>query len=476
MVIKNSNNKVELVILGITNIFFALSFFKWSIINWNNTAVINNYNERLFPWILFLILVQMISFRMKKVPFYDFGLWFVIISYFFMFGYLFRNILSLESNLVWNPIINFESNDLFHAYIFVIIALICFSFGYLVTYSNNKTLNEFNFNKTVPDKKVYAIGIIFLSIGGCARLINDLQIVFFMQSTNSYSAYSQAVGSGVLDDLAYLMLPGVFFIFFSGCINEKRKKLMFIIILIYLIIIMILTGSRKIQIFSILSLFLGYVSSLDRRNLSFKKIIIYGFFVIITLNVLITIRDNRFDLSSIGPILLDKLFSFNLFDNILGEILAETGITLLSVASIISLVPNIMMYQYGLTYLRTLPSFLPIGWLVGNFFNKASSTYVINSYTGIPVGSSFIGDLYWNWGYFGGAIVAAISGIIVSKLLRIGSSSNIRKSFAMYFSIFSQLIILVRSELFDVYRPVLLVIIMVFILEKIKFKIWRIKV
>lgn len=136
---------------------------------------------------------------------------------------------------------------------------------------------------------------------------------------------------------------------------------------------------------------------------------------IISLNILIIIRDYRFELESIGPRIVEKLFSFNLFENIIGEIFAETGITLLSVASIIKLVPDIMPYQYGLTYLRTLPSFLPIGWIVGDFFNLASSTYVINTYTRIPVGSSFIGDLYWNWGYVGGGLSAFILGLLLAN-------------------------------------------------------------
>ncbi|WDU82053.1 hypothetical protein PWK10_09600 [Caloramator sp. Dgby_cultured_2] len=130
---------------------------------------------------------------------------------------------------------------------------------------------------------------------------------------------------------------------------------------------MMLTGSRKIQIFSILSLFLGYEFSLGRRNISFKRSIIIAILAIIIINLLITIRDKRFNLSLIVPEFIEKILSFNLFNNILGEIIAETGLTLLSVASIIRLVPNIFPYQYGLTYLRTLPSFLPIGWLVGDF-------------------------------------------------------------------------------------------------------------
>ncbi len=474
-VIKSNKSKICSTLLSVMNVLFIAFFLIWVSQNWNSQEVLYDYNARLFPWICGLICIQMTSFRSKKVPFYDFGLWFVAISYLFMFGYLFRDVFALESGLLWNPIVNFEDSEIFHAYIFIMLSLELFSVGYLIFYRRDNVLKKDNLKKIVPDERLYSIGIILVLIGGIAKLINDAEIIFFMQSVNSYSVYSEAVSSGIWDDLAYLMLPGIFFIFFSGCIKERTKKTIFIIVLTYLFCIMILTGSRKIQIFSILSLFLGYEFSLEKRHLSIRRIIIYVLLAIITLNIVITIRDYRFDLASIGPVLVEKLFSFNLFENVLGEMLAETGITLLSVASIIKLVPNTMSYQYGLTYLRTLPSFLPIGWLIGDFFNLASSTYVINSYSRIPAGSSFIGDLYWNWGYWGGAFAAFFCGVLICKLVQINSKSNTRKSCAMYFSIFSQLIILVRSELIDVYRPIIMLIIVVFVFEQLKITIRRLE-
>jgi polysaccharide pyruvyl transferase WcaK-like protein len=468
VVIKNNNSKINSMFLWIMNLLFITFFLIWVSINWNSREVLNNYNARLFPWICGLIFVQMVSFVLKKVPFYDFGFWFVVISYPFMFGYLFRDVFELETVLLWNPIVSYENSELFHAHIFIMLSLELFSIGYLLAYRKPIALKKDDLHKLGPDKRLYYIGIILFLIGGISKLINDVHIISVILSANSYSAYSGAVSSGLWDDLAYLMLPGVFFIFFSDCIKERTKNTIFVIVLAYLVCMMMLTGSRKIQIFSILSIFLGHEFSLKKRLFSIKRIIAYAFLAIVTLNVLITIRDYRFDLASIVPAFFQKLFSFNLFENIIGETLAETGLTMLSIASIVKLVPHTLPYQYGLTYIRTLPSFLPMGWLVGDFFNLASSTYVVNSYTGIPVGSSFIGDLYWNWGYFGGVIAAFLFGVLICRFVNISSKYNTRKSCAMYFSIFSQLIILVRSELIDIYRPIIMLIIVVFVLEQFK--------
>ena len=468
--------KIDNVLFGVMNILFIFMFFAWSIMNWSNRDVIYDYNSKLTPWIFGLIFVQMGSFRIKKLPFYDFCLWFVVLSYFFMFGYFFQNFFGLESVLLWNPILNYASDILFHSYVFVILSLELFSFGYLIFYSDYNYLKEYK--NVVADERMYQIGIILLSIGGISRLVNDINIIYVVQMANSYLAYSNAVGSGLWDDLACLMLPGIFFIFFSGCIKERSKKIIFLISLAYLLYVMILTGSRKIQIFSILSLLIGYEFSLGKRRTSILRNIVYAFLGIIIVNTVIIIRNYRFDIGLISSVLTEDLLSFSLFSfqNIFGEIFAETGITFLSVASIVQLVPNIMPYQYGLTYLRTIPSFLPIGWLVDDFFNLASSTYVINSYTGIPAGSSFIGDLYWNWGYFGGYIAIFLCGLFVCKFMHINNRIKVRKNYAMYFSFFSQLIILVRSELVDIYRPIIMLVVVVFFLELLKMNFRRLRI
>lgn len=462
-----NRDKIYTIIFWIINCMYVFAFIYWVLLNRGNTSVVNNYNLNLFPWVFGLILVQMVSFKIKNVLFCDFALWFSLISYMFMFGFLFSSVFNLDSNLLWNPISNYSDIELFKSYVFVILCLEMFSFGYLSFYNEKKVQKKNELRYAKSNRHIYNIGCVLLLIGSITKILNDIQIVFTTQSANSYSAYASAVSSGIIDDLSYLMLPGIFFVFFSGCIKERTKKSIFLIVLIYLVCIMILTGSRKIQIFSILSLFLGFEFSSEKSHLSIKNFLVYLFLALILINIIIIIRDNRFNLESVGPEILKTIFSFDLFGNILGETFAETGITILSVASIIKLVPVVKPFQYGLTFLRTIPSFLPIGWLVGDFFYQASSTYVINSYLQTPVGSSLIGDFYWNWGFVGGIIASFISGVIIFKLVNINDSKNIRKNYAMYFSFFSQLIILVRGEVFDIYRPIIMLVIIVFIMERI---------
>lgn len=469
--VKSKKEFFSLVIIIIINITFLLSFSIRYFYDFNLDS--SNTFFELIVWTIALIIIQMVSFKLKKISIYDFGLWFIILSYLFLFGLLFRDGFNLNYSLIWNPVTYYDTSSLVSAYSFAIMSLCCFGFGYLL-----KTDSSF-FDKSdiVADdrkrKQMFKIGFILFIIGGICKIVNDFQIVLSVRLSNSYSAYSSAVSSGLFDDFAALFLPGIFMMFFSDCLSEKQKKLIFVLSLIYFIVIMLLTGSRKIQIFSIVSVALGYFFSntkKEKKKINIFRLAIYSALLFFLLNILVTIRDSRFDLSTMIPNVINNLFSLKVVSNIFGEVLSETGLTLLSIASIIDNVPKIFPFRYGETFLITLPSFLPIGWLIGESYYSASSTYVINRYTGIPVGSSFIGDLYWNWGFVGGTIAAFIFGLLVSKLL-LGSKNNKDKNlkYAMYFSYFSVLIILVRTELIDIFKSFVFVILISFVLYKTSF-------
>lgn len=455
--------KTKLLIFHLTNLLYLMSFSIWALINWNNYEIINNVHVKIFPWIVALIIIQSISLYIKRVSRYDFSMWFLIISYFFMFGNSFIQSMGLKTTLLWNPVELFTKLDIFHSYVFIVISLHLFLMGYLLLYKKSNLLE----NKSIiamPNKNLLIFGTIILLIGFFSKLIYDINIINVTRSANSYSAYSQGISVGIWDDLSSLFLPGIFCILFSGKVGIKGKKIIFYLVMTYFIILMILTGSRKIQLFSIISLFLGYSASNNGiRKKSIFRIILYVILTMVVLNILIVIREYRFNLNQILPQLISRIFSFDIFNNVLGNICAETGVTALSVTAIISVVPDSMSFQYGTSYIRTILSVLPIGSMVGDFFNLASSTFVINKHIGVPVGSSFIADLYWNWGYLGGMLGSYFFGIIFYKVLRPKFTNSPRLALVLYFSLFSQMIILVRCELIDIFRSMFLFVIVVLI-------------
>lgn len=55
-------------------------------------------------------------------------------------------------------------------------------------------------------------------------------------------------------------------------------------------------------------------------------------------------------MDSILRMFIADLLSLDIFYLVLGEILAETSLTLLSVASVIDVVPDMFPFQYGMTF------------------------------------------------------------------------------------------------------------------------------
>lgn len=472
----NSKFSFNRIIITIMNILFVILLFIKSL-SFNTKLLDSSPEQIIFPWVVVSAVLHIINYLIRKSKFYDFGMWYITISYAFLFGLVFRKVFNLNYSLVWDPVKNYSPNDLLKAYSFSLLALNCFGVGYFFTMPNldkDKPLNNKSNVDNITqnkDKQIFLVGIILTLVGGICMLINDYHIIRVLMSYNSYIGYQYAGSSGLFDDLAFLFLPGVFLLLSSKRLSKKQKMFLFLFSISYFLIVMMLTGSRKIKLFSIISLSLGYTyltKNDKKRKISILKVIFYVIGGIMLINLLITIRDNRFNLTSIIPNFFQNLFEFKMFKDIFGEVFSETGLTGLSVASIIKTVPSVFPYQYGKTFLRTMPSFLPIGWLVGDFFYEASSTNVINTYLNLPLGSSFLGDLYWNWGFVGGLFTAIIFGIVFGKIFNNFKQDN-NLDMAIYFSFFSQFLILVRAELFDVFRPIILILIISFLVKKTNF-------
>ena len=105
--------------------------------------------------------------------------------------------------------------------------------------------------------------------------------------------------------------------------------------------------------------------------------------------------------------------------------------------------------------MRTIPTLLPIGWLFPEFFGRAASTTVINTYTELPVGASLLGDFYWNFGFAGGMFAAFLWGWLLAKVTAAFLKRPNRA--AMYFSMFFVVLLGVRAGIFELFRPFVMV-------------------
>lgn len=451
-------------------VIFTSAFLIWLATIKRNFILDNGYEKAVFPWICISLFLQIGCFIfIKKVKFFDFGLWFIALSYPFMFGYVFFKVLQLSTTLLWEPSNTYTGETLFRSSVFAILALSVFGLGYLLSYDGNAGKSSRDYHSK---DHMFLVGIITFIVGFGTNVFTSMKVVAATQAAGSYTAYSDVSTSGVVASLSYLMVPGIVLILYSNKWSKTSENALTLGSILYFIAMMALSGSRKTQIFSILILILS-IFSLRLRDGKRKKVNFLTYFLLIVgavifLDLLYIIRTYRMDLPLVIPKFFESLTNFSFVGKLLGESFAETGLTFYSVASIVSCVPTVFPYELGATLLKSIPSILPIGRFASDLFNSASSTSVINQYLGVPVGASLVGDLYWNFGFVGGIVTAFVLGMLSAKLFK----NLLRKSTTIYFSVFYVLIIGVRAGIFELTRPLAYVLlvpaILYFVLDRIQ--------
>ena len=452
-------------------VIYLIIFSGWIFTIWNKP--INNYERIIFPWVICSLLINLFSFILvKKVSYINISFWFVILSYCFMFGHVFTAVFNMDTSLTWRPGDFFVISDKFHAAIYALFSLNCITFGsVLITNTLNEKSDYYisnRFSLISKSTQMYKIGLFLFSVGFINNLISSIQSIIIVMRTGNYSNLASGLTSGIFDDLGFLIIPGYAYILASKKLSSKKNTMIMILVNIYFIITMVYSGSRRLQLYAIISVTLCYIWMNKRKKISLSKILCLIVCCLIFLDLLYVIRENRTDVTNIAPAFIEQFVHLDFLNNIINETLTETGLSFYSVVAIISTVPSIFPYELGMTFIRSIISVLPIGWIVGDFFDKAASTYVINSYTGLPVGSSLIGDFYWNFGFLGGVIAAFIFGLVVEiishKLL------IKEKNIPLYFSFFYSILIGLRSGLIEIVRPMLMVLIVPWVLTHLKFR------
>ncbi|MEY8677304.1 O-antigen polysaccharide polymerase Wzy [Granulimonas faecalis] len=416
----------------------------------------SDYRTFFFPWVVGFLVVELVGLVLVgRVNLFDATLWFVVLANLFMFGHVFLKGFALSSTLEWDPSVYFEewAKSLATAYAaLAIMGISTASVAYKAVMNAHVPAAHLKRNKEGNATwLIWVMGLVCLLIGLVAGIWSSSAIIAAAQESGTYEIFTTANVSGLADDFAFLIVPGAALVLASRKLSWKKAGLLTLGIVAYYCVVMMLSGSRKMQSFALISVVLCYVYCYFRTKLKIKDYILLLVVGFLFLNLMFVIRDERTSLVNVPGALLASLVSPASWAGLLGETFAESGLTFYSLAGIVQTVPSVFPYELGLTFAKTLPSALPIGWLVGDLFDSAASTYVINRYIGVPVGASLIGDFYWNWGFVGGVAFSAAFGLVIAwvqeRMLRT------KAGVAFYFCLFSVLEVGVRSGVFELFRP-----------------------
>ncbi|MGT2957808.1 O-antigen polysaccharide polymerase Wzy [Streptococcus bovimastitidis] len=453
---KRSISLGEFLFLIIYSSFiFILSYWAFEIFS---TSIPSNYEHVIFPWIIVSFILTLIGFVViYRTPLSDVAIWFVLVSYLFMFGHVFLKVFDLHTSLVWNPGTFFHPNDKLRGALYAILSLDFISLGYFLNNSFSKEKNtshgsDIELTKNNINNNMYKVGWIIFIIGLFCSLLNSYIVVTSTFRAGTYTAYAEAAGAtGFLDDFAYLIIPGSTFILCSRKYKLNSARIFTSIISFLYLVIMVFSGSRKTQLFSILTILICYRWVYGKHKLKLSTIISTSILGFLFLNLIYIIREYRTNLSMVIPSFIKSVIHLDFLREIFGETFAETGLSLYSVVSIVKYVPAVFHFEKGLTFVRSILAILPLGGFFPTFFKNGFSTALINKYTGIPVGSSLIGDFYWNFGMIGAIIFCLLFGIVLSKVGNMKYKGNYQEP--LYFSFLFVIFICIRAGLMDIARP-----------------------
>ncbi|BCZ27055.1 hypothetical protein EUBC25_11420 [Claveliimonas bilis] len=430
-------------------ILLLLSIFAW--IQWEKTYDSETWSRFITVISLSLLGYQLLYLKTMKVSFYDFRIWYMILSNLFMFGRIYVNVLDYD-NILSSWSIFYSNELLLKTALFVLVfhqaIFIGFNLGHKKQYNYFKIKIEKNSNK------IYKCGLLLMVVGLPCRVITDLFAIRSVQATGSYTNIQ--VTSGLVEDFAILFVPAVVYILVSKCVEKRTARVIFIAVIIYFIIEMILTGDRRYQIIGCIVVSLCYLKTYSEKILSAKSVflVLAAFF---GLNVIFQLRKVR-DGNLTGVMDFFRGMIENTSNsNIILETLTEFGISFYSVAGVIKNIPSVIGFQNGLGFYGAIPSILPIGFMAGDFFKKVSISNTINALEGRPVGATLIGDFYANFGWWS-IFLVIIFGYIAMRIILVHKNDEIYVQ-ANYFSMMYVFMNLIRSSFYEIVRPTFVVLI-----------------
>ena len=242
----------------------------------------------------------------------------------------------------------------------------------------------------------FLIGIVLFVVGIIPTYMNYSQQIKYIMSGNMYAGVRETVDLGPIGLLANFYQVGIF-LMLIGSKNHKTRAKVILLLAVAFEAFCMLSGNRSSQILKIIALLFIYYRIIQK--ITPKKIVaftIVGYFVVIILYFISAYRNaNIADLS-----LLKSRFIEVATGEPLLELLAQLGSNLNVVALTLVSIPTYNNFNFGLTYVVSWCAIYPnTGGLLGNIPNMYAFLNYLD--TKLPLGGSYIGELYFNFGWFG---------------------------------------------------------------------------
>lgn len=363
------------------------------------------------------LIFQLTLFKIEGIPMFNMTTLFIIMTYLFHFGQIFLNGLFRNYRFQgFNFILIVDPESYIYISMFCLFSVLSVGLGVILSSKGKIQISSANTERQITNEfkdnmHMYrSIGKILALFFFPIRLFTDLKRVLVSLSHGYLQTFNAVgTGSGILDTLGYLSFVGIALII-MGYSNEKKKAFkIYAVVSLYLVVTMI-SGGRGMQI-TLLLMFL-YLEHRLIYKIRFKNlaiILICGYLFLGIVNTIVQVR---------GQTDVTFLNLWNIYIDALGnspvlKLIEELGGTSYTPYLAYQKLSSGFEPRFGSTYLKSFAVVFPN---IGGIFSKLNSeAYFVKMLSGSALGGSYIGELYYNFKWFG-LIFAIIIGFFINRI------------------------------------------------------------
>ncbi len=313
--------------------------------------------------------------------------------------------------------------------LFIIISYILIHIGGLISLINiSKSekkilIVDYSISMNIVGNILFVISLLptLILLGNSFKAVLDYGYIGLFIASNTI-----AVNGGVFGVIAGFFVPSLYMLIIANSKNVVKRNVYTFILLVYIGIVFLL-GRRGENTICLVGLVLIWHSCI--KPISGKKtikFIILGIILLFFLSIISQIRAflNTGDISSL---IVENMNDNSIFQSIY-DILAEFGTTLLVPTTLIEYVPDVIPYYKGKTIINFFMNLIPnFFWNINPGLRDGTLESVVSPFISRQsvggLGSSFLAEIYYNFGYWSYFIIP-LYGVVIGKL-----SNSLRNKF-----------------------------------------------
>ncbi len=345
----------------------------------------------------------------KNYKIYSIGGLFILLSYIFHFGQVFTNVFSpgYRSTSTNFLLINHDANLQALKFAFNIITII--SVFVLTSWNSKKPFLETKNYLSISLNELRILAWIVFFVTTPFEVLYFFKLISTARQGGAYGLIYHISISGWQFQMGALSVLGFSLLI---CAYSEYKHISFTITAVACLFYCasMISGSRIYAVVSICIILYCYINFV--KKITPMRMVIYIAIGIVFATALHSIMRLRMQ----GAMTIGSIIGHmkTLDNNIIVALLDEFGGTIYTVTVTIKEVPRYLSYNYGKSYVLSLAT---IGINIGGILDRVIKNveYTTSFITKYTFGGSYIGELYYNFGYYA-YIFAPLIGVFIGKI------------------------------------------------------------